>query len=109
MHKSLVFLSCGQRGSERGLAKSVEKMIRDDLDMDCYNADSVHGFDDVMSITEKLTIADYYVMIDFRRDDEAPLSVFTHQEFALARAWGLDRILVFHEKDQTFPSGGSPD
>jgi hypothetical protein len=100
MHRSLIFLSCGQRDSERELAKSVEKMINDELNMDCYNADSVHGFDDVMSITEKLAIADYYVMIDFKRDDEVPLSVFTHQEFALARAWGLDRMLVFQEKGQ---------
>ena len=101
MHKSLVFLSCGQRDSERELAKRVESMIRGPLEMDCYNADSVHGFDDVMSITEKLAIADYYIMIDFRRDDEVPLSVFAHQEFALARAWALDRMLVFQEEGQT--------
>lgn len=101
MQKSLVFLSCGQRDSERELAKSVEKMITDALEMDCYSADSVHGFDDVMSITERLAIADYYIMIDFRRNDEVPLSVFTHQEFALARAWGLDRMLVFQEEGQT--------
>ena len=98
MHKSLVFLSCGQREGERELAKDVENMITQDLKMDCYNADSVHGFDDVMSITEKLAIADYYIMIDFARDDGLPLSVFTHQEFALARAWGLDRMLVFQEE-----------
>jgi len=98
MHKSLVFLSCGQRSSERELAKSVEKVITIDLNMDCYNADSVHGFDDVMSITERLAVADYYVMIDFKRDVEVPLSVFTHQEFALARAWGIDKILVFQEE-----------
>lgn len=100
MHKSLVFLSCGQRDLERELAKGVEKMITVDLKMDCYNADSVHGFDDVMSITEKLAIADYYIMIDFKRNDEVPLSVFTHQEFALARAWGLDTMLVFQEEGQ---------
>jgi hypothetical protein len=101
MYKSLVFLSCGQAKGERDLAKSVETMIKNDLKMDCYNADSVHGFDDVMSITDKLAIADYYVMIDFRRAEEVPLSVFTHQEFALARAWGLDRTLVFQEIGQS--------
>jgi hypothetical protein len=99
----MVFLSCGQRDSEKELAKLLENMIKADLDMDCYNADSVHGFDDVMSITEKLAIADFYIMIDFKRDEdnEPPLSVFTHQEFALARAWGLNRVLVFQEKNQT--------
>jgi len=101
MHKSLVFLSCGQRDSERELAKRVESMITGSLEMDCYNADSVHGFDDVMSITEKLAIADYYIMIDFKRDGKVPLSVFAHQEFALARAWDLDRMLVFQEEGQT--------
>jgi hypothetical protein len=104
MHKALVFLSCGQRGEEKDLAKNVENMIKNELDMDCYNADSIHGSDDVMSITEKLAIADYYVMVDFKHDptrdkNGLPLSVFTHQEFALARACGLDKMLVFQEKD----------
>ena len=80
-------------------------MIKNDLKLDCYNADSVHGFDDVMSITDKLAKADYYVMIDFKRKvvgkDKVPLSVFTHQELALARAWKLDRLLVS-------PSGRKP-
>jgi hypothetical protein len=100
MHKSLVFLSCGQRDTEGQLAKNIEKMITTDLNMDCYNADSVHGFDDVMSITEKLAIADYYIMIDFLRNADVPLSVFTHQEFALARAWDIDKVLVFQEEGQ---------
>jgi hypothetical protein len=84
------------------MAKELENMIVKDLKMDCYNADSVHGFDDVMSITDKLAKADYYIMIDLRREvdakNELPLSVFTHQEFALARAWKLDKMLVFQEE-----------
>ncbi len=98
MHKSLVFLSCGQREGERQLAKAVEDMIVNELSMRCYNADSVHGADDVMSITEHLAVADYYIMIDFARESSLPVSIFTHQEFALARAWGLDKMLVFQEE-----------
>ncbi len=98
MHAALVFLSCGQRDDEKAYANEIEQMIKNELHMDCYNADSVHGFDDVMSITDKLSVADYYVMIDFKRSDVVPFSVFTHQEFALARAWKLNKMLAFQEE-----------
>ena len=65
--------------------------------MKCYNAESRQGFDDVMSITEHLARADYYIFIDFKRDDAVPISVFTHQEFALARAWQITEMLAFKE------------
>jgi hypothetical protein len=98
MHKSIVFLSCGQKGVEKELAKKLEEMIINELNMECFNADSVHGFDDVMSITKKLAVSDYYIMIDFKRKEDIPISVFTNQEFALARAWEIDRMLVFQEE-----------
>ena len=66
--------------------------------MSCYNAESVQGFDDVMSITEHLSRADYYIFIDFRRDGDLPISVFAYQEFALARAWGITEIIAFQEE-----------
>lgn len=101
-HKALIFLSCGQRHGERELAKQIEKMLTDDLKFDCYNADSRQGFDDVMSITDHLARADYFLFIDFKRDVkrdyEAPISVFAHQEFALARAWQITEMLAFQEK-----------
>jgi hypothetical protein len=97
-HKALVFLSCGQRTGERELAAQIEQMIVKEFGLDCYNADSRQGFDDVMAITEHLSKADYYLFIDFKRDDDIPISVFTHQEFALARAWGITEILAFREK-----------
>lgn len=102
-HKALVFLSCGQRNGERELAKDIQKLIEDEFGLACYNADSRQGFDDVMSITEHLSRADYYLFIDFKREiddrNEIPISVFTHQEFALARAWGITEMLAFKEKD----------
>jgi len=101
MKKALVFLSCGQREGERNVAKQVEAVITQELGMDCYNAESVNGFDDVMFITDMLARADYYVFIDLHRrgdSDDPPISVFTHQEFALARAWGLDKMLAFQEE-----------
>jgi hypothetical protein len=96
-HKALVFLSCGQRDGERELARCIQQKIKE-LGFDCYNADSWQGFDDVMSITEYLSKADYYLFIDFKREGGIPISVFAHQEFALARAWGITEMLAFREK-----------
>lgn len=98
-HKALVFLSCGQHDGERQLAAQVQQLIEsDEFSLACYNADSRQGFDDVMSITEHLSRADYYLFIDFKRPGEMPISVFTHQEFALARAWGITEMLAFKER-----------
>jgi len=98
-HTAVVFLSCGQRQGERELAREIQAMIeREFHPMKCYNADSRQGFEDVMSITEHLARADYYIFVDFKRDDPVAISVFTHQEFALARAWGITEMLAFKEK-----------
>jgi hypothetical protein len=98
-HSAVVFLSCGQRPGERELAREIQQMIeREFKPMKCYNADSRQGFEDVMSITEHLARSDYYLFIDFKRDDSVPISVFTHQEFALARAWQIEEMLAFQEK-----------
>ena len=80
---ALVFLSCGQRDGEREIALQIQQMIQGkEFGMECYNADSVQGFDDVMSITQRLSRADYYLFIDFRRDgaereSDPPISVFS--------------------------------
>lgn len=95
---ALVFLSCGQRDDERQLAQQIQQMIMTKLGLDCYNADSIQGFDDVMSITDQLSKADYYLFINFKRDDPIPISVFSHQEFALARACGITEMIAFQEK-----------
>lgn len=98
-HKALVFLSCGHRNGEREIAAEIEKLINsDEIGLSCFNADTRQGFDDVMSITEHLSKADYYLFIDFKRDGEIPISIFTHQEFALARALGITEMLAFREK-----------
>jgi hypothetical protein len=98
MNKAFVFLSCGQRDDERQYAKQIEEMIREEFGLDCYNAESWQGFDDVMSITEQLAKADYYLFVDFKRNGAVPISVFTHQEFALARAWQITEMLAFQEE-----------
>jgi hypothetical protein len=98
MGKALVFPSCGQRDDEREYAKQIEDMIKQEFGLDCYNAESRQGFDDVMSITDHLAKADYYLFVDFKRDGPMPISIFTHQELALARAWQITEMLAFQEE-----------
>lgn len=95
---AVVFLSCGQREGEREIAKQIQHLIESEFEMKCYNADSVQGFDAVMSILDHLSKADYYLFIDFKREGKLPISVFTHQEFALARAWGISELIAFQEE-----------
>lgn len=99
---ALVFLSCGQREGEREIAREIKRVIETEFRMDCYNADSVQGFDDVMSVTDHLSKADYFLFIDFKREitkeNPIPISVFAHQEFALARAWGITEPIAFQEE-----------
>jgi hypothetical protein len=99
---ALVFLSCGQQAGERELGAQIKQLIESKLfGMDCYYADSLQGFDDVMSIVDHLSKSDYYLFIDFKREitetNPIPISVFSHQEFALARAWGITEIIAFQE------------
>jgi len=91
-------LSCGQREGERQLAAQVADLLKREFHLRCYNASVQQGFDDVMAITEHLSRADYYLLIDFRRDGDLPVSMFTHQEFALARAWGFTEMIALIER-----------
>ena len=108
-YKALVFLSCGQRNEERDLAKEIAEKVEEN-GFACYNADTRQGFDDVMSIVDHLSKADYYLFVDFRRNtadrDDPPISIFTHQEFALARACGLTEVLAFKEEGLPAKSHG---
>lgn len=100
-HKAMVFVSCGQRGKEADLAKQIQETIKA-KNFACFNADTLQSFDDVPDIIEHLSYADYYLFIDFKRTiDETnivPISVFTHQELALARFFRIPNILAFREE-----------
>jgi len=96
---ALIFLSCGQRKGEREYALEIQKVITDEFHFRCYNADSQQGFESVKDILKHLSQADYYLFIDFKREGKIPISVFSHQEYALANAWGITKILAFREKD----------
>lgn len=94
-----VFISCGQHEPyEKDAATKVAKLLSDKFNLvDTYVATEVQSFDDVMKITEVLRSSDYFFFINFKR-----LSVFTHQEVALAHHLGFrDNIIALQEKDAT--------
>lgn len=103
-----VFISCGQRPGERGVAQAVaswfaEKGFRP------YVALEVQSIQDINSgIIGELRRSDYYVFIDFRREPleghgtpspEHRGSLFSHQELAIAYAMGFEHCLFFRERD----------
>lgn len=99
MRKPLVFLSCGQRGAEKRIAKRIEKVVQDS-GFECYCAESMRGFYEMRSIIDNLAAADYYLFIDLARPndpDKVPLSIFTHQELALAWGWGFEKFIAFQQ------------
>jgi hypothetical protein len=103
-----VFISCGQRGErEKKIADAVYKLIKSKLKFNCFFApEDVEGVNDVDQIIEELRSSDYYLFIDFhRKDKEIPISLFSHQEFALAHHLGYKNLIVFCEKDMP-PSEG---
>lgn len=101
------FISCGQRPpDETEIAKKIKTLLKDKFGLDSYLAFKVQSFDDVMQITQELSICDYYLFIDFRRD---PIrwrgltrmhrgSLFTHQELALARNLEFSEIIALRQK-----------
>jgi hypothetical protein len=61
----------------------------------------MRGFYEMRSIIDNLAAADYYLFIDFARPDDpdkVPLSVFTHQELALAWGWGFEKLIAFRQR-----------
>lgn len=100
-HVATVFLSCGQQGEEAVLARQVQTII-EKCGFKCYNANEQHVFSDVLSIVENLRRADYYLFIDFKRkiskENHMPISVFTHQEFAIAQSCGYNDCIAFQEE-----------
>jgi hypothetical protein len=98
-----VFISCGQRLSgERGTALAVKKLLNRKFGLHGYVAFSVQSLDDIMTITKELRSSDYYLFIDFvrrpRRPENLHVSLFTHQELALAHHLGFGDIIAFQQE-----------
>ena len=85
-----VFISCGQAEvDEKEAAAKVSELLKREFNLDTYLAIHVQSLDDIMMITEQLRSCDYFLFVDFKR-----LSVFTHQELALAHHLGFGGEII---------------
>ena len=101
-----VFVSCGQATTaEKKIAKRVCKVL-EEAGLSTYLAITVQSLDDVMAITNDLRSSDYYLFIDFLRKagpgrstkKHIPISLFTHQELALAHHLGFKSMIAFQQE-----------
>ena len=99
-----VFISCGQRGNERQIAEKVADILKNEFSLDSYLAFKVQSLADIMTITAELRSCDYYLFIDFKRKlrlfhaEDISISLFTHQELALAHNLGFQDMIAFCQK-----------
>ncbi len=99
-----VFISCGQRDSERQIAQAVadwfsSRGFRPYVPLEAQSVQDINS-----GIIRELRRADYYVFFDFRREalagsGEHRGSLFSHQELAIAYATGFEHALFFREAD----------
>jgi len=98
-----VFISCGQRPpDERRIALAIRDLLERQFSLTPYLAFRIQSLDDIMTITRELRSSDYYLFIDFRRDprrpEDLPISLFTHQELALAHHLGFHDIIALKQE-----------
>ena len=97
-----VFISCGQRDSERGCAQEIARILEHEFGLVPYLAFQTQSLDDIMTITDELRSSDYYVFVDFLRESNSPTdlscSLFTHQELALAHHLGFGEMIALQQK-----------
>ncbi len=100
-----VFVSCGQRSEdERAAARAIAERLRA-KGFDVFVAISAQSIEDVNSgIIGSLRDSDYYVFIDFPRDDLGNGlrgSLFTNQELAIAYILGFEQVVFFQQEGVT--------
>lgn len=100
-----IFLSCGQASSrERDAAVRLREYLSAQ-GFQVYVAIQAQSIQDVnSSIIRQLERSDYYLFVDFRREELGPTptsgnrgSLFTHQELAIAYRSGFEQVLLFQE------------
>jgi hypothetical protein len=102
---SKIFLSCGQKEKELGVADKIAAALRaDPYCFEVYVARDVQSIFEINSgILKELKDSDYYLFVNFRRgqpqskNQKMPGSVFSNQEFAMAYALGFERMLVVNQ------------
>lgn len=98
-----VFISCGQKfENEKRIATEIRKILKEEFGLSSYLAFSIQSLDDIMIITKELRSSDYYLFIDFLRETkeahDLPISLFTHQELALAYHLGFEKTILLRQE-----------
>ena len=105
-----VFLSCGQSKAiheEIETANAIKQRLLDEFGLDVFVSVNENLFDGNPSFFEALRKSDYFLFVNFKRKvrifkrhEECYFSLYTHQELAMARAYGFDEtnMLVFHQR-----------
>jgi hypothetical protein len=105
--KSRVFVSCGQRPSEKEIAGTVGKLLQE-RGFDVYVAVDVQTILEINTgIIRELKNSDCYLFVNFRREqigEKYRGSLFSNQELAIAYALGFERMLVINQ-DGILPEG----
>ncbi len=104
--KARVFLSCGQnKKSKREMAaiNAIVEALENVLGLTVFVAAKENFFVGNPNIFDSLKDSDYYLFINFERPVKMTgcyCSLYTHQELAMAIAYGFDKtnMLVFHKK-----------
>ena len=103
-----VFLSCGQSKAikqEIETANAIKQRLWDEFGLDVFLSVNENFFDGNPSFFDALKNSDYFLFVNFKRPVENPekdcyFSLYTHQELAMARAFGFDEtnMLIFHQR-----------
>ncbi len=103
MSKARVFLSCGQitGRDEPAIAREIARRLENECGFQCYIAVDDHSSIGLReNIFRQLELADYFIFIDFIRDEfkdgQHRGSLFSHQELAIASYLEIP-ILPFQE------------
>jgi hypothetical protein len=98
--RSRVFLSCGQRLSEKEVAAKIAELL-EKRGFEVYVAIDVQTILEINTgIIRELKNSDCYLLVNFCREEIRSLyrgSLFSNQELAIAYALGFERILVINQ------------
>jgi hypothetical protein len=100
-----VFVSSGQRkeAGEQATATKIARLLESEFKLKPYLAFVVQSLGDIMAITKELASSDYYLFIDFKRNpnssSDLAISLFTHQELALAHHLGFEDNIIALQQD----------
>lgn len=96
MRKAKVFISCGQRASEKEIGLKIANYLRK-KGFEPYFAEEVQTPEALtQNIFEALKRAEYFIAINFQRRGCNVGSIFIQQEFAIAAFLGIP-MLVFYK------------